>query len=185
MTESIPSVDIRALCDGKNSQAVADALLAASTDPGFIYISGHDIPDAVISTLQNHALSFFRRDEVDKNRVIISPKHRGWLPRGGAKMRDDFAADYKESFLWGYEDKNGDTTDDHPLRGANVWPRFMPELRGAAMAYYHHAERVAMQLLRGFCARVYGLDDEAFLRHCSRPLSRASAVYYPPQPDPR
>ena len=42
----------------------------------------------------------------------------------GAKMQDKVSADLKESFIWGYQDVNGKTFEDHPLRGANQWPKF-------------------------------------------------------------
>ena len=177
---TIPVVDIRALRNGRSPQAVAEALHAASKNPGFIYIRGHGIPDTVIDAVRNCALDFFHHTEADKNSVLISPQHRGWLRRGASKMQDDLEADLKESFLWGYEDETGKTIQDHPLRGANQWPDFMPEMRSVAMAYYHHAHRVAVELMRGFAIGL-GLDREFFLQHCSRPLSRASFVYYPPQ----
>ena len=180
---AIPVVDIRALRDGCESRAaaaVAKSLRAASRDPGFIYISGHGIPDAVIDAARACALDFFRRGDADKSAVSISSKHRGWLRRGAAKMQDHLSADRKESFIWGFENEAGDAPDDHPLRGANQWPAFMPQMRAAAMAYYHHAHRVATELMRGF-AIGFGLPANFFLRRCSRPLSRASFVYYPPQ----
>jgi len=177
---AIPVVDIQALRDGRNPQAVADALHAASQDPGFIYISGHGIPDAVIDAARACALDFFRHTEADKSAVSISREHRGWLRRGAAKMQDGRDADLKESFVWGHEDAAGKPPADHPLRGANRWPAFMPKMRAAAMAYYHHAHRVAVELMRGFALGL-GLERGFFLRHCSRPLSRASFVYYPPQ----
>lgn len=177
---AIPVVDIRDLRDGRNPQAVADALHAASQDPGFIYISGHGVPDAVIEAARAGALDFFRHPETAKSAVSISPEHRGWLRRGAAKMQHGLDADLKESFIWGHEDATGKTPADHPLRGANQWPAAMPQMRAAAMAYYHHAHRVAVELMRGFALGL-GLQPGFFLRHCSRPLSRASFVYYPPQ----
>ena len=161
---------------------VAKALCAASQNPGFIYISGHGIPDDIIDAARQQALTFFRQSDAQKSAVSISPRHRGWLAQGGAKMQDDVVADLKESFLWGYQDADGHTPEDHPIRGANHWPTSVPELQPAAVAYYQHAERVAMCLLRGF-AQGMGLSADFFLRRCERPLSRASFVYYPAQPE--
>ena len=52
-------------------------------------------------------LKVFRTDEEKKADVKITEKHRGWLGYGGAKMKDDAKADLKESFLWGYQSKDG------------------------------------------------------------------------------
>lgn len=178
--QSIPVIDISPLRDGSNPAAVAHALLAASRDLGFIYINGHGIPDEVITTARGCALDFFLSQEQDKQRYTISDKHRGWLSQGGAKMRDDLAADLKESFIWGYQDDAAGTLCDHELRGPNQWPDFVPAMESAAMDYFDHADRVARHLLRGFALGL-NLDTDFFLRNAEVPLSRASFVYYPGQ----
>ncbi|MEM6616276.1 MAG: 2OG-Fe(II) oxygenase family protein [Pseudomonadota bacterium] len=177
----IPVVDISSLRDGSDKPSVARALHAASTGLGFIYVKGHGIPTGAIETARETAYRFFRAGDADKETVRVTAQHRGWLGQGGAKMDDDAKADLKESFIWGYEDENGETPSDHPLRGQNVWPDFLPELHTNAMAYFHHAHDVAHHLMRGFAI---GLDlpEDFFLKSNSKPLSRASFVYYPPQP---
>lgn len=179
--ESIPVIDISPLRDGSNRFAVAQALLAASQDTGFIYISGHGIPDDVITTARARAFDFFHSPEKEKQRYAITDKHRGWLARGGAKMQDDIAADLKESFIWGYQDDAGDTPSDHQLRGPNLWPDFVPAMEAGALAFFNHADRVARYLLQGFALGL-NLEKDFFLRNSEIPLSRASFVYYPGQP---
>ena len=178
--QTIPVIDISPLRDGSKPTAVAQALLAASRDLGFIYINGHGIPDEVITTARGCALDFFLSAEQQKRRYTISGKHRGWLSQGGAKMQDDLAADLKESFIWGYQDDAGDTPCDHDLRGPNQWPDFVPGMESAALDYFNHADRVARDLLRGFALGL-NLDTDFFLRNSEVPLSRASFVYYPGQ----
>lgn len=177
----IPVVDITPLRDGSDPERVARALHAASRGLGFIYVSGHGIPDEVIGAARDCAYELFRSPSVDKQTVKISDRHRGYLGRGAAKMDDDAREDLKESFIWGYQDENGVTPEDHPLRGPNRWPAFLPELEGRAMAYFHHAHEVASHLMRGFALGLE-LDEYFFLKSCSQPLSRASMVYYPAQP---
>ncbi len=177
----IPLIDIAPLRDGSDPQSVAGALHAASTGLGFIYVTGHGIPDDMIRSARETAYTFFQADHADKEEVRVSGAHRGWLGRGGAKMQDDAKADLKESFIWGWQDAGGQTPDDHPLRGANRWPAFLPAMETASMAYFTAAHDVAHHLMRGFAI---GLDlaPDFFLRTADRPLSRASYVYYPAQP---
>jgi isopenicillin N synthase-like dioxygenase len=177
----IPVIDITPLRDGSDPRGVAHALHDASQGLGFIYIKGHGIPQPVIDAARGSAFEFFRGSDADKQTVAVSAKHRGWLGRGGAKMQDDARADLKESFIWGYQDAEGGSPEDHPLRGANRWPDFVPQLQQHAMSYFHHAHAVAHFLMRGFALGL-DLDEDFFLRSCSRPLSRASLVYYPAQP---
>lgn len=180
--ELIPVVDISDLRSGPDGKEVARQLHRASQTLGFIYVKGHGIPDALIDQARSTAYDFFRADPQHKATVTVSAKHRGWLGRGGAKMQDDAKADLKESFIWGYEVPGGSLPDDHDLRGANQWPAFLPQMQAHSMAYFEAAHQVAHHLMRGFAL---GLDlpEDFFLQTASRPLSRASYVYYPAQPE--
>lgn len=178
----IPVIDIGPLRDGSDAAAVGHALHRASSDAGFIYIRNHGIAPGAIDAARAEALAFFRRPEAEKQAVRVSGAHRGWLAPGGAKMGDDTPPDLKESFIWGYEDAQGRAPEDHPLRGANRWPQDRPALKAAAKAWFDGAHAVAAQLMRGFAL---GLDlpEDFFLRANAQPMSRASFVYYPPQPE--
>lgn len=178
--DTIPVIDISPLRDNSNPGAVAKELHNASSDLGFIYIKGHGIPDEVINNARITAYRFFRSSETLKSSVSVSPKHRGWIGTGGAKMGDDLKPDLKESFLWGFEDENGFTPEDHELRGKNKWPDFLPELRSHAMEYFTNAHAVAHHLMRGFALGL-NLDENFFLQTADQPLSRGSFVYYPDQ----
>jgi len=180
--EDIPVVDITALRDGSAPKPVADALHAASKSLGFIYIKRHGIPESVITSARSAAMDFFHSSDNLKSAVTISDKHRGWLGQGAAKMQDDAKADLKESFIWGYQDAEGKAPEDHALRGGNQWPDFVPSLQSAAMEYFQQAHTLAFQLMQGFALGL-GLDKQFFIRTCQRPLSRASFVYYPSQPE--
>ena len=176
----IPVIDIGPLRDGSDPAAVAAELNRASRDVGFIYVSNHGIDDELLKAARDTALAFFRLPEDVKREVAVSDKHRGFLGRGGARMQDDAKPDLKESFIFGYEDADGITPDDHPLRGANRWPSDMPALRDQAMAYFEAAHEVAHHLMRGFAL---GLEraENTFLGTMTAPMSRASFVYYPAQ----
>lgn len=178
----IPVIDIGPLRDGSDAVGVARALHAASEGLGFIYVKGHGIPEQSIRAAREAALAFFCSPAAAKEQVRVSPRHRGWIGRGGAKMQDDAKADLKESFIWGHQDENGRTAEDHPLRGANLWPGNVPGFEQAAMDYFSDAHDVAHHLMRGFALGL-GLAADFFLRTSSRPLSRASFVYYPAQSD--
>jgi len=177
----IPVIDIAPLRDGSDPEGVARSLHAASTGLGFIYVTGHGIPPETIDAAREAAYELFHSRPEDKETVRVSGSHRGWISTGGAKMQDDARPDLKESFVWGWQDADGATPDDHPLRGPNRWPGFLPEMEPRSMAYFDAAHDVAHHLMRGFALGL-GLPAEFFLRTADRPLSRASYVYYPPQP---
>ena len=177
---AIPVIDITPLRNGTDVVTVAKALHTASQNMGFIYIKGHGIEDATIRAAHSSALAFFNHSNDEKAKVTISKKHRGWLRQGGAVMADGANTDLKESFIWGAEDTAGNTGKDHPLRGKNLWPPFVPDLQRHAMEYFRQAHEVAFHLMRGFAIGL-DLEEEHFLRSNLAPLSRASFVYYPSQ----
>ena len=176
----IPVIDLTPLRDRTDPITVAKALHAASKDLGFIYIKGHGIPEQVIENARENALAFFSSSDDLKEAVRVSKKHRGWLSKGGAKMKDGAKPDLKESFIWGHPKFNGDELDNHPLRGENLWPSQFPHMEDYSMTYYKYAHEVAHHLMRGF-AIALDLPEDFFLRSASRPLSRASYVFYPSQ----
>ncbi|GJL81711.1 MAG: 2OG-Fe(II) oxygenase [marine bacterium B5-7] len=177
---TIPVIDISSLRNATDSDTVSRALHRASKGLGFIYVSGHGIPDSVIHRTRRAAYDFFQSPEALKQTVNRTDWHRGYLGAGGAVMQDDALPDLKESFIFGFEDEKGECPNDHPLRGPNRWPDFVPDLQTAAMAFYYHGHIVAHHLMRGFALGL-GLSDDFFIADSHPPLSRASLVYYPPQ----
>ncbi len=180
--DTIPVIDITPLREGAGTREVAAALHQASQGLGFIYIRGHGIPDTLIDEARCAAFDFFRADQSKKTEVLISSSHRGWLKPGQAKMDDDARVDLKESFIWGYQNNQERALQGHPLRGANQWPGFVPSLEDCSMAYFTAADQVARHLLRGFATGLE-LPEDFFLQRADTPLSRASYVYYPAQPE--
>ena len=179
--DKIPIIDVVSLRNGKDKISVAKSLHDASKNLGFIYIKNHGINVNVIKNVRKDGLSFFRKNKKDKIEVKISRKHRGWLGYGGAKMHDNAKPDLKESFIWGYQDDRGFSIEDHPLRGKNLWPTSVPTLENSAMKFFEHTHNLARDLLKGFAIGL-NLEEDFFFKSSSKPLSRASLVYYPSQP---
>ncbi|NOX30331.1 MAG: hypothetical protein GXP35_09835, partial [Actinobacteria bacterium] len=57
--EAIPVIDVGPILTDQPDPAVSLRLLAASQDPGFIYIRSHGIPVDVIDKARASALAFF------------------------------------------------------------------------------------------------------------------------------
>ena len=179
--DKIPIIDVTNLRNNKDKVTVAKSLHDASKNLGFIYIKNHGINENVIKSVRKDGLSFFRQNKEDKIEVKISKKHRGWLGYGGAKMHDNAKPDLKESFIWGYQDEKGFSLEDHPLRGRNLWPTSVSTLENNAMEFFEQTHNLARDLLKGFAIGL-NLDEDFFFKSSSKPLSRASLVYYPSQP---
>ena len=145
--KKIPIIDVSTLRNGRDKISVAKKLHKANKNLGFLYVSNHGISNKTIEKTREHGLQFFNKSTKEKETVKISKKHRGWLGYGEAQMEDDTKVDFKESFLWGYQDKNGKSLDDHPLRGKNLWPSFLPSLKENCMDFFNQADLGVEELL--------------------------------------
>lgn len=179
----IPVIDMAPLRNGDAVRArqTALALRAACEEVGFFYVENHGVPDSVIAAADGAAREFFGLPLEKKLEVAINSSHHGFIRVGEAKMYDGARNDLKESFIWGFEPQAGADVGDNPFLGPNNWPTFMPELRADLYPFFEQAIECARSLMKGF-AMSLDLDPGAFLRTSSRPISRGSALYYPPQP---
>ncbi len=177
---AIPVIDIGPLRDGSAEAGVARAIYETSRDIGFLYVGNHGVDEDLIAEAHAAGLAFFRQDAETKRRVSVNRDHRGFLGPGESKMYDGARADLKESFIWGHDFAEAER--DRPLQGANRWPASMPELRPVLERYFTQAHAVAHRVMRA-CALGLGLPGDAFLKSVTKPLSRASLTYYPPQPE--
>lgn len=179
----IPVIDMAPLRGGDVAQArqAAMALRRASEEVGFFYVEDHGVPGTVVDAALAASRAFFELPLEQKLEVAINKSHHGFIRVGEAKMYDGANIDLKESFIWGFEPPPGTDIDDNPFLGPNNWPAFMPGLRTALYTYFEAASQCARALMKGFALSL-DLDPDIFLRTSSLPISRGSALYYPPQP---
>ena len=179
---AIPVIDCAAL-DSRAAE-IGRQMRAAAETVGFFYVKNHGLPAAVIANADAAGRAFFRRPLAEKRRLAINASHHGFLGPGLSTMDDATAADLKESFVWGLDLPDGHPalTADNPFLGRNRWPDdpVSAELRPALTAFFTAGLRCAERLMRAFAASL-GLPENAFITSCSRPIARASVVYYPPQ----
>lgn len=183
----IPVIDVSPLLDPAGGRAalgrVGAEILEASERIGFFYVRGHGVPQPVIDAAVAQALAFFRRPADEKLQVRVSPKHRGFIPVGEAKMYAGARVDLKESFIWGLDvaDTDADVAEGRTLLAPNRWPDAQPAMRDALNAYFAACHGIAWPLMRAFAVAL-DIDPGHFVRRIGRPVSRGSAVWYPPQP---
>ena len=178
--QEIPVIDISPLLDGRDPEAVAAAILRASQEVGFLYVSNHGISESFIAEAREAGLAFFRQPLAQKTDVAINSHHHGFLKIGDSKMEDDALPDMKESFIWGFEPTA--QAPENAFRGANQWPDAPPDLKLKVLRYFEAAHDVARHLLRA-AGLGLGLDPGTFLAGIAAPVSRGSLTYYPPQPE--
>ena len=183
-TIPLPVIDVSGLNAGSANAVpqVAAAIRAACTGPGFFYVSGHGVPEAVIAAAVGAARDFFHLPAETKALVRADARHRGWHAMGGALMEGAKHADRKEFFSIGLELPEDDPAvlAGEPLRGPNQWPDFAPALRPAMSAYYDAMRGLGGRLMRAVAVSL-DLEEGFFAPRYVKPLQRTQAIFYPPQ----
>ena len=180
----IPVIDVAPLFEAGESGVlrVGAQMLEASERIGFFYVRNHRVERSIIDATVAEAFAFFRQSQEKKLAVRVSAHHRGFIPVGEAKMYGGARPDLKESYIWGLDITAADADfRAGALLAPNQWPFDRPAMPQAFRRYFDATHVVGWRLMRAFAAAL-GLDEEHFVRRIAKPISRCSAVYYPPQP---
>ena len=185
--DRIPLIDIAPLAgtDPAAKAAVAAKLAEAASRVGFLYITGHGMPQSVIDGLVAAARSVFELPMAVKQKYYIglSRCHRGYVPRGeeGFYEKTPGVSDLKEAFDTALDLPEGDPDylAGNRMLGPNVWPEELPEFRRQVTDYYRAAIDLGRTLFRGF-ALALGLDEAHFAPFLTKPTSQLRLIHYPP-----
>ena len=181
---AVPLVDIAGLGSQEIvvRRGVAEALGRAARDVGFLYISGHGLPNLLTEDLRRAGEAFFAQPLATKMKSYIghSVNHSGYVPEG-EEVFEAGKVDNKEAFDVGFDCP--DVAAGEPMVGPNLWPT-LPGFKAAAQAYYDAVSALARRLFGGF-ALALDLPENHFEPHLTRPPSQLRLVHYPFDPDAR
>lgn len=189
--DTIPVVDIAGLHapDLAARRRVADAIGRACRDVGFLYVTGHGIPQSTLDAVFAVADAFFAQPPEVKQQVSIARvgRHRGWVALGA------LAADAHDASAWdlqeGYELSLELPADDpdylagNLMYGPNVWPETPAAFRPVVYGYYESILALGRTLFRGF-ALALDLPEDWFDDKVRKPMAQLRVLRYPPQPEP-
>src|ERR1700710_141086 len=180
---SIPAIDIGPLVKGSPEEASAavKALGAACREVGFFYVSGHNVPRALIANVFEMSAVFFAAPVAIREAAAFSGAggNRGYIRLGGETLDPGKPADVKEAFNIGLElaPDDPELLPRAPFRAANLWPQ-LPGFRGTMLEYFNRLWRLGRDLHRGFALDL-GLDRDFFESRLDRPNATLRLLHYP------
>src|SRR5262245_28008288 len=143
-------IDVSGLSAGEPAaiKRVAAALGHACRDTGFFYVTGHGIPDALLSGIFHSAQSFFAEPAAAKDAISIkrSRHNRGYVGLSTESL-DPTHTDHKEAFNIGLDlaPDDPEVLAGKPFRGVNLWPG-IPGFRDTALSYFNAVWKLGCDL---------------------------------------
>ena len=149
---------------------------------GFFYLTGHDVPDALVGRVLEVARKLFELRQADKDAVAMvrSPHFRGYTRLGGELTRGE--VDWREQIDIGPERPSigGPGKPDYLwLQGPNQWPAALPELPGIVREWDSALSSVARTLLRHWAASLGSPPDVFDSAFAETPATLIKILRYP------
>ncbi|MEJ0019265.1 MAG: 2OG-Fe(II) oxygenase family protein [Acetobacteraceae bacterium] len=192
MPDSIPVIDVADTLAGRPGamQATARALHDALTTVGFMVITGHDVPQALIAQTFAEAQRLHDLPMASKLALRLNEHNNGYMAMGRyAVWTSDVNANDKPDLNEAFFIKR-ERAPEHPLRrsgrrfvGANVWPEEadLPGFRQRALQYTEAMDAFALRLLPALAVAL-DLPPDWFAEAFSESQFSLRLSHYPPVP---
>ncbi len=170
----VQSIDVAPFLhgDARARRALAARIAEACHDIGFLSITGHGVPEALIAEMSAISRRFFDLPLEEKLRAPINRFGSGYVPIKAealaASLGQKTPGDLKESFNAGRD------------FDANPWPPALPELRDIWQHYFTRLIALGAEIM---CMFALGLDlpERFFDDKINPPQSFLRAINYPEQ----
>jgi isopenicillin N synthase-like dioxygenase len=189
----VPVIDIAPYREGtpEGKAAVAELIGQACRDIGFLVVSGHGIPEDLISKTYDVSKEFFELPPSEKIKADrpAPDQVRGYSAVGGEglsySLDEPTPPDIKESLSIGPVDvPPGDpyftSEEAGPHFAKNVWPAKPAELKPVWTEYFRAVDSLATDLMRLF-ALALKLDEHYFDNTIDKNISMMRVLQYPKQ----
>lgn len=189
---NIPVLDVSPLYRDslEDIRAVAATLRGYLENIGFLYVTGHSIPQADVEAVRNASKAFFALPVDQKLKLKIDKNFRGYLPFAGSTIVTSSVAavskpNQSESIFFMHEIDADDprARAGEPLQGPNQWPdpAVLPGFRSTIQNYVEQMSVLARKMV-GAVAMSLGLPAQSLDRHFEEPTTFLRLLHYPTQP---
>ncbi len=187
--DTLPVLDFARLNAGPDEAAgFREELRDAMHEVGFVYLSGHGIPQELTDAILDVSRRFFELPEEEKLAIenVHSPQFRGYTRVGGELT--DGGIDWREQIDIGVE---RDTVEQGPgvadywrLEGPNLWPSALPEMRQIVSEWTERLSSISLALLRALAVSLGAPEDTFDAAFAARAFPMLKIVRYPGESDP-
>jgi isopenicillin N synthase-like dioxygenase len=193
----VPIIDLTPAREGDEAakQAVAEKVGAAARSIGFLVVSGHGVPQAVIDRAEAEGRRLFDLTKAAKLRYRSPDKaiYRGYFAVESGNLASTIGdaeakPDHREYFNIGRFDLDENdpyfsTPTAKRLFHPNIWPDAdVPGFKPAFIDYYHEMEKLAA-LLMELCARALHMPADWFADKIDKHITNMVVSNYPDQPE--
>jgi isopenicillin N synthase-like dioxygenase len=190
----VPLINIAPFLHGgaDDKARVAAEVDRACREIGFLVVSGHDVPAALIDAMHGMSDDYFALPHWEKMRhKIPADRLRGYSPSEhhslAYSMDEETPEDLREAFNMGPFDH---ALDEYHFGEAgagyfapNIWPDRPGNMRALCEEYFREMEKLAGTLMRIF-ALALGLDETFFEDKIDKHITNFCINHYPAQAEP-
>ena len=189
---AIPILDVSPLYSGDATMVrqVADTLRGYLETVGFIYVAGHDVPEASVQAVREASRRFFALPEDDKLKIRIDRNFRGYLPIASSTIVTSSVAqiskpNQSESLMIMHEvaADDPDAVAQKPLQGPNQWPddAQVPGFRATIEDYVMRMDALGRKLVSAISVSL-GMAPGDLDPWFEKPTTFLRLLHYPTQP---
>ncbi len=195
--EEIPVVDISSFLeyeetgDIRCTEKLLEEWRKAFSSIGFVIITGHNIPDVVCESFQNDAVSFFKQEQNEKNKLSINKGYGkgGYVSRGLESVAKTMVYNEKENdhrikpenrpvpdyvetleYIRGLEDSDQEF----------ILPQNPRTFENNMLVYWDNIRGFYKRLLK-ISSLALGLKEDYFQEYFQDPYERLRLAFYPAQ----
>jgi isopenicillin N synthase-like dioxygenase len=194
MANPVPVIDITPFfgIDESARRRVAEEVNSACTNIGFLIVTGHRVPAALIDEMRSVSRQFFDLPTDEKLRQRMpADRYRGYIALGNEALANSLdeqtPPDLKESFSIGpmvaVSDEYHRSAKPGNFFAANMWPGQPVAFRPVWERYYGEMESLSATLMRIFAVGL-GMEEKFFDDKINHHISNFSVIHYPEQPKP-
>lgn len=187
--ESLPVLDFSRLQAGPEEAAgFRNDLRDAMHEVGFLYLTGHGVPQELTDGLLEVSRRFFALPDEQKLALenLHSPQFRGYTRVGGELTAGE--VDWREQIDVGPERNpvtpGPDVPDYWRLEGPNLWPESLPEMKEIVSEWTARLSEISLALLRALAMSLGAPEDTFDEAFAAKAFPVLKIVRYPGESDP-